>query len=281
MGLLEAFAAVPDPEVEGRLHLTVPDEWSFFAPSGGALMSGALAALRGALPEPAHRLVSAQCIFSAPVLPGPAAVEVEVLRAGRSATQLSARLGPLAEGRPAPHLVCLATFGVERPGPSLRGGPPPAVPHWRECRPWPPRGRRFPFFERLEDRIALGHTLGERGWTPGPPRYARWLRYREPVVGRDGALDPLALPPIIDLMPPALIQALGPETPPFFAPSLDLSVHVLEETRREWLLVAGYGRWAGAGRASCEVEVWDEDGRLVAYGTQTMILRGLGAGQGG
>lgn len=278
MGLLEALAAAPDPARPGRAHLTVPNTWDFLAPSGGVLMSAALAVMREAVDEPAHRLVSAQCVFAAPILPGPATVDVAVLRRGRGATQVEGRMASEPGGA---DLVCLATFGAERSGFEVRGAAMPEVPHWRDCRVWPPRSRRFSFFERFEDRLALGHTLGERGWSPGAPRYARWIRYLEPVRSADGGLDPLALPPIIDLMPPALIQALGPEAPPFFAPSLDLTVHVLEPTDREWLLVSGFGRWAGGGRASCDVEIWDEDGRLVAFGTQTMIVRSLPPGARG
>jgi hypothetical protein len=58
----------------------------------------------------------------------------------------------------------------------------------------------------------------------------RWFRYLVPQATADGRLDPLALPPIADTIPPALFQKLGPDGPPFHAPSLDLTVHFLEDT---------------------------------------------------
>jgi hypothetical protein len=60
-------------------------------------------------------------------------------------------------------------------------------------------------------------------WAPGPARIARWFRYRVPQLP-DGRFDPLAIPPIADTMPPALIQKLA-GAPALLAPSLDLTVH--------------------------------------------------------
>jgi acyl-CoA thioesterase len=79
--------------------------------------------------------------------------------------------------------------------------------------------------------------------------------------------------PIADTMPPALIQKLGPSHEPFFAPSLDLTVHFLEDTTSEWLLTLVHARRARAGYASADAEIWDDRGRLIALATQTMLLR--------
>ena len=64
------------------------------------------------------------------------------------------------------------------------------------------------------------------------------MRYRRAPRLADGTIDPLALVALSDTMPPAIIQKLGPGTPMFFAPSVDLTAHVLESTREEWILLA-------------------------------------------
>jgi acyl-CoA thioesterase len=74
-------------------------------------------------------------------------------------------------------------------------------------------------------------------------------------------------------MPPALIQKLGPDHTPFAAPSLDLTIHFLEDTRREWLLTDVRASRARAGYAHADVNIWDDEGRLIAVGTQMMMLR--------
>jgi acyl-CoA thioesterase len=102
---------------------------------------------------------------------------------------------------------------------------------------------------------------------------ARWFRYLVPQHLEDGRFDPFAIPPIADTMPPALIQKLGPKREPFFAPSLDLTLHFLEDTTSQWLLTDVHVRRARAGYASAQSEIWDQKGRLVAVAMQMMMLR--------
>ena len=107
----------------------------------------------------------------------------------------------------------------------------------------------------------------------GPARLGRWFRYRVPQRLANGRFDPLAIPPIADTMPPALIQKLGPDHQPFHAPSLDLTVHFLEDTDSQWLLTYVHARRARGGYATAAAEIWDREGRLVATATQMMMLR--------
>jgi acyl-CoA thioesterase len=76
-------------------------------------------------------------------------------------------------------------------------------------------------------------------------------------------------------MPTALHRAVGPGEFRFFAPSLDLTVYTVDDTRREWLLVATTLKRARAGWAVADAEVWDDEGRFVAFGTQAMYLQTL------
>jgi acyl-CoA thioesterase len=168
---------------------------------------------------------------------------------------------------PGPGLEVSATFGRDRTGVDVIDVEPPAVPPPDEARVMDdPEGleplRRPAFFANLETRLALGEPWWSGGsWTPGPARLARWFRYRVPQRLADGRLDPFALPPIADTMPPALKQKLGPDHPPFHAPSLDLTVHFLEDTTSEWLLTNVHARRARSGYATASAEIWDERGR--------------------
>jgi acyl-CoA thioesterase len=179
---------------------------------------------------------------------------------------------------PGPGLEVSATFVREREGVDVIDTAPPEVPPPDACPAIEDvmlRGGHAPprFFANFDSRLALGQPWWTRDWSAGPARIARWFRYRVTPRTADGRLDPLALPPIADTMPPALIQKLGPDYPPFHAPSLDLTVHFLEDTRREWLLTCVHARRARAGFATADVEIWDDQRRLVAYATQMMLLR--------
>ena len=200
---------------------------------------------------------------------------VSVLRRGNAVVQLRAALS--AAGSSGPDLEVSATFSRKREGIDLVDTAPPRVLPPSDAPPLvePRRGDkpRYAFLDNFDSRLALGHVWWKPGWPAGPARYGRWMRYRAPQRGADGMLDPLAIPPVADLMPPALRQKLGPSGPHFHAPSLDLTVHFLDPTPSEWLLVSVWARRARAGYATADVEVFGEDGRLAAYATQTMILR--------
>jgi len=85
-------------------------------------------------------------------------------------------------------------------------------------------------------------------------------------------LDPLALVVMADTMPGAVGEKLGPQhRHGWFAPSVDLTFHLLGSCRSEWVFAHNLARHAGHGYASAEMALWafgpdgHDDGRLVAY----------------
>src|SRR4029077_10448517 len=82
----------PDADVTSRFHADIPDDWKVVYIFGGVTMYAALRAMREALARPELRLVTANAIFIAPVPPGPVTIDVEVLRDGRTASQVAADL---------------------------------------------------------------------------------------------------------------------------------------------------------------------------------------------
>lgn len=252
--------------------------WDFRTPSGGALMTVAMRAMQQELADPALRPLSANTHFCSPVPAGPLEIRVEVLRHGGAAAQVRAQLSSTT--MPGPGLEVSATFVRERDGVDVIDTAPPAVPPPDQCASFDDmpiiEGRGRPrFFLNLESRLAQGHAWWTPDWSAGPARIARWFRYKVKQTLPDGRFDPLALPPLADTMPPALIQKLGPQHAPFFAPSLDLTVHFLEDTTAEWLLTSVHARRARRGFATADVEIWDDRGTLVAYATQMMLLRSV------
>jgi acyl-CoA thioesterase len=260
----------------GWYTANVPPAWNFRTPSGGVLMTVAMRAMQEELGDPGLRPISANTHFCSPVPAGPLEVRVEVLRHGGAAAQLRAQLS--STSMPGPGLEVSATFGRDREGVDVIDTEPPEV--------LPPdeapelevligtvRDSRPAIFANFDTRLVLGAPWWESGWTPGRAQLARWFRYKVPQRRADGMLDPFALPPIADTMPPALMQKLGPDREPFHAPSLDLTVHFLEDTDREWILVNVHARRARAGYATASAEIWDDRRRLLAFATPTMMLR--------
>jgi acyl-CoA thioesterase len=266
-----------DPAVPGRYHTHLPDHWDFLMPSGGVVMAVALRAAAAELADPSLRFCSATTIFCTPVKNGPLVSDVVVLRRGGSTAQVRVAL---RDGSGEPGLEVVATFMRDRKGPDVRAL---AFPRVRSLAESPAAGDgarvdphlRLRFHQQLEYRIADGARFGHADDVAGPARYARWVRYKAPQRDAQGRLDRLALLPIIDLMPAALQRAIGPGDYRFFAPSLDLTAYVIDDTERAWLLTAVTARRAKGGWAIADTDVWDDEGRYLAHGTQAMYIRGV------
>jgi len=262
-----------------RYGADLPDSWNWHLPAGGMLMTVGLRAIREALGDASFVPVSATATFCQPVPEGPVVIDVDVLRRGNAATQVRAAVRSVRWEDVG--LEVSATFARERTGPGidfLDAAPPDVplpndAPVLDERQQMGGKARNYPFLDNIDTRLALGNLWWERDWPAGKARWARWVRYKVPQRMESGMLDPLAIPPIADMMPVCVRQKIGPDGPQFHAPSFDLTVHFLDPTPSEWLLLNVHARRARAGYATAETEVWSEDGKLVAIATQTMMLR--------
>lgn len=267
---------VVQPEGPGRYRCELSHDWDLVAvPQGGVVASVALRAAAAEVGDPAQELRTSTTVFAGQVAAGRLEVDVKVLRKGRSASQVLATVSN--EGASAGATV-LAVFGGPRKGPTFVDVRPPEVPPPAECpsyRELPPPGVEafdpLPFWTRVEGRAALGHPPWEQ-FDPSGSDTAAWLRFDDPPLTDDGALDPLGLLTLTDRMPGAIGERLGHQGPRWFAPSADLTVHLLEPLETEWVLAHDRARWADDGWASAETTLWDEHGVLVAYATQMMLF---------
>jgi acyl-CoA thioesterase len=265
----------------GRYEATFgPDWWGPSAPQGGIVAATTLRAMHAALGEPAHRLRTSTTVFARTVPAGPVVIDVDVMREGRSVSQVQGTVHQLND--PMPGHRTLAVFGRERTGweqfefTELRM---PDVPPPEECPRMPTKEERpeasifdVSFWQNVDAADVDFHYRWEPGWTGGRAFGTRWVRYREPPVLRDGTLDPLGYVPFVDVIPGAVGQRFGPAAPRFFAPTLDLTVHFLDRTEADWVLQVMRMRRATHGYGSGEMELWSRDGRLLAHASQTMFF---------
>lgn len=269
----------------GRYEATVAEAWNLRPlPQGGIVTALACRAMAAELAAPEERLRTLHTAFVAQVAHGPVTIEVQTLRRGRSMSHLRAEVRNPGSG--SGH-VTTAVFGVPRRGFAFTDlEPPAAIAPPARCRSWRsplPQGVEgftpMAFWsERVEGRTVLGHAPWE-DYRPGRAENAMWYRLDDPPMGEDGLLDPLALVALVDTMPGAVGEKLGPsQRHNWFAPSLDLTVHLLDDCRSSWVLAHGRARHAGDGYASADMALWDcgPEGtgapRLVAYGTQLFVF---------
>jgi acyl-CoA thioesterase len=260
----------------GRWRGRLSEEWSApIVPQGGLAAAVAVRAMAAEVGVREQRLRSVTTVFAAPVPAGSVEIDVAVLRRGRSMSQALAHVRGADE---AVGHTSIAVFGGARPGFEFTDVRPPRVAPPDACRSFrdaPPPGFerrvRFPYWDRVEGRTALGHAPWEQ-WTPTTSERAYWYRFDEPPLEPDGGLDPGALVSLCDTMPGAVSERMGPGMPFWFPPSADLTVHLVGTAGAGWLLAHNRARWAGDGYASAEIALWDPERGLVAYATQTMFF---------
>ena len=264
-------ATEPPGGADGRYRVDLDEAWNCpYVPHGGLIAAITAGAMDAELGDPSQGLRSMTAMFAAPVLPGPAEIDVTMLRRGRSSSNLSASLRSVGKDV---GLSAIAFFGARRPGLEFVDVSPPDVPPPQDC----PRFRDDPsphgnFWYMVDGRTAKGHRRGEV-WEPTTSECAFWYRFDEPPMSPDGTLDPLALVTLCDTMPMAVGERTGPVDFHWEVVSVDLTVHLLGETRSEWILGVNRARFAGDGYVSVENELWDEAGNLVAYGTEVQVVR--------
>ena len=268
----------------GRYRAELDEQWNLRPlPQGGIITAIAVRAMEAELAHDGQRPRTLHTTFAAQVGHGSLDIDVEVLRAGRSMSQVRAEVRNAGAARG--HLTT-CVFGGPRKGPAFTDlRPPDVIPDPEECPsfrdPPPPDVPAFPpmpFWDELvEGRPVLGHPPWE-DYVPDRAERAAFYRFDESPMLDDGRLDPVALLVIADTMPGAVGEKLGPEERTWFAPSVDLTVHLLDDCRSSWVLGHNRARYAGDGYASADMALWDcgDDGkatpRLVAYATQLFLF---------
>ena len=267
----------------GRYGAALSDSWNLRPlPQGGVVTAVTLRAMAEELAVPGQRLRGLHTSFVGQVAHGPLEITVETLRRGRSMSHVRGEVRN--PGATSGHLTT-AAFGASRPGFSFTDLEPPAAPPPPECRSYrepPPDGvpafEPPPFWERsVAGRSVLGHAPWEE-YEPARAETVQWFGFDEPPFQEDGTLDPLALVVLADVMPGAVAEKVGATSRSWFAPSVDLTVHLLEDCRSGWLLAHNRARFAGDGYASAEMALWDRGAsgtdhpRLVAYATQVFLF---------
>ena len=264
------------------------DRWNLRPlPQGGVVTAIAVRAMEASLAHEVQRPRTLHTVFAAQVAHGSLEVDVETLRIGRSMSQLRAEVRNPGARRG--HLTT-CVFGSTRKGfsftdlrppatildpeacPSFRDPPPEDVTDYEPVPLWS---------ELIEGRSIIGHAPWE-DYEPDRGECLSWYHFDDPPMLDGGQLDPLALIVLADTMPGAVGEKIGPVESRWFAPSVDLTVHLLAECRSPWVLAHSRSRYAGDGYASADMALWDcgDDGRsaprLVAYATQMFIFSFLG-----
>ena len=252
------------PRGEGSYRADVDPHWVIGGkPNGGYLLAilGRAASAHGPHPH----VIAASAHYLRPPEPGPVSVDVEVLRAGRSASQLRARMSQ--DG-----LVCieslLTTSELGESEPYWdRGLPDPGTGTFADAIRLPPVnpiGLSVPIMGEVDVRLDPASFGFGQGRPSGRGELRGWL-----ALPGDEAFDPTSLLYAVDAFPPATfeIEVTG------WVPTLELSAYVRALPAPGPVRILHRAGLVDGGRVDESCWVWDARGRLVAQAGQLAGIR--------
>jgi acyl-coenzyme A thioesterase PaaI-like protein len=263
-GAFSAVSAVTQCE-PGRFLAEVDPEWTIAGkPNGGYLLSMLARAATSMSAHPHVTAVSAHYLHSPK--PGPVVITAELLRAGRSASQLRARMEQ--DGQACVEaLVTASELGSDTTPYWDRGLPEISQSDYADClrlTPRLPNGNPVAILEQIEVRLDPDSAGFAAGRPSGRGELRGWLALPEAE-----AFDPVSLTFAVDAFPPATfdIEFSG------WVPTLELTVYVRAVPAPGPVRVLHRAQLIGGGRVDESCFVWDRAGRLVAHGTQLAGIR--------
>ena len=150
-------------------------------------------------------------------------------------------------------------------GPTAQWIVMPDAPDPEACEATPSLGMLPPsFLDTLERRLAFG-AFPAPGAAPGDARVGMWTR----VLDQDTTTAPM-LSWLGDCMPLGVAVAIG-RIP--FGTSLDNTVRLLDRVPSEWVLADIRPKGSFRGYSYGDVDLWSQDGRLLATATQTAAIK--------
>ena len=250
----------------GRFTANLDPEWTIAGkPHGGYLLAilGRSAAVVGPHPHP-HPLAASAHYLRSPS-PGPVEVDIEVLRAGRSASQVRARLVQ----DDAVCIEALMTTGTVHRGSDVTwsGIPFPDIAARAECLRLPgvtPQGVSAAIMAQVDLRLDPATTGFTRDRPSGRGELRGWLS-----LPADEAFDVLSLLYAVDAFPPASFEV----APSGWVPTLEMTVYVRALPAPGPVRVSQRAQLIADERLDEVCLVWDGTGRLVAQATQLAGIR--------
>lgn len=209
--------------------------------------------------------------FVAPVEVGEVELKSEVLRAGKSVTQMQCHL--LQQGKVV--LSALASFGVARSSQVLVASE--TAPDFGDIND----GLSFPFIEgvipEFTRKIDFLYKDCDLPFSASSKSHINgWMRWNESAEVSAACAPLLSVIALIDAWPPAILQMLDRPSPASCLtwtlefPSIDEAA--LSQQSNPWWQYRAHTDAAHNGYGHIAAEVWNENGRLVAISRQTVTV---------
>ncbi|TAM89062.1 MAG: thioesterase family protein [Jatrophihabitans sp.] len=262
--LFSQVSAVAEHE-GGVFEACIDPSWSIAGrPNGGYLLAILGRAAGAVVPQP--HVLTASAVYLRPPGFGAATVRTEVLRAGRSASQVRATM--VQDGKSCVEaLFTVGTVGRDVVPFWDRATPLPAIAGREECVRAPrvnPTGVPVPINGEVDLRLDPAVLGFARGNPSGAGELRGWL-----ALPGDEPFDPVALLYAVDALPPGTFEIATSG----WVPTLELTCYVRGLPAPGPVRVLQRARLVAEDRFDELCTVWDSAGRLVAQATQLAGVR--------
>ncbi len=249
----------------GSFGATVDAEWTIGGkPNGGYLLAMLGRAASGLGTHP--HVISASAYYLQAPDPGPVAIDAQLLRSGRSASQVRATMSQ--DEQPCVEALFITSRLEPDVAPYWESGLPAlGDAPYDECSrlvPRLPNGAPVAIMDQVDLRLEPDSS----GFTRGEPRGTGELRGWLALPGGED-FDPTSLLFAVDAFPPGTfdIEFSG------WVPTLELTVYVRALPQPGPVRVLQRAELIDARRVDESCYVWDRTGRLVAQGRQLAGIR--------
>jgi len=252
------FQAIADD----RWQLEFSDRWNVRnIPNGGYQMAYVARVLAEKMAHPHPLTVTGH--YLRPTFSGPAEVEVELLKSGKSMSTGMARL--YQNDKQTLHITASYSDLDKSTGPTSLEVQPPRFPDPDDC---------IPLSEVIREETAIHQTLETRldpactDWGKGESAEFRvWMRFRD-----ESPADLFSLLLFADAQPPPIFNLIGYVG---WVPTVELTVHLHKTPAPGWLRARFRNFIVQNGILEEDGEIWDSSGELVAVSRQMGQVRTL------
>jgi hypothetical protein len=261
------FSAVSALDSDGSGHFAadINPEWTIVGKPNGGYLLAMLGRAAAVVTTHGHVIAASAHYLHSPD-PGPVEIETEVLRTGRSASQVRARMRQ--DGQPCVEAILTTSWLGNTAATYWDGGVPDmgwiAFEDCPRLTPRTPDGGRVAIMEQIDVRLEPGCSGFTGGHPSGRGELRGWLSLP------DGeSFDPNSLLFAVDAFPPATfeIEFSG------WVPTLELTAYIRALPAPGPVRVLQRAHLIDDQRVDESCFVWDGTGRLVAQSTQLAGIR--------
>ena len=233
---------------------------------GGLTTAMMLSKAMQVIDDPEKRLLSTSVVFVGPVQEKPVRVTVEILRQGKSVTNVEARIwqDDAVQG------ILLASFGSDRES-TIQLDQTRTAPVY----PAPESLVKLPYHPLMPQCYQNYDLVWAEGKYPcsaaEKPDFGGWFRYNDEKF-EDGPLSMPEFIAMLDIWPAGLFPILKRPAP---GSSVSWSVTLLgpiQANRRDWFKYKVFTDHAAHGYSTEYAHVWDQNNRLIAICRQTVAI---------